>query len=279
MQEGGHKGPSTDRDSWLSGNNGNNIDGVFIASMEEIKGNAEKTVRVQDTIDAEMNELPWRVPVKIISNKSQKEWKKEQKAKWCSKSGANQFQMLQEEEEEASEGTSGGEWMSLEELGKHNGDEEKVMAVEGSSNEDKWEHLPQPIIVDSGASISVLPKGWGLKYPIKETEASRRGTAYKVANGATVRNEGERMITIGTKEGKVKNLRFQVADVSKALCSVASIVRAGHRVVFDSDHSYILHKGTGETIKLRLENGVYVLDAMVAPVKWARQQGFARQES
>ena len=87
------------------------------------------------------------------------------------------------------------------------------------------------------------------------------------------------MITFGTNDGKVKNIRFQVAEVSKAFCSVGAIVQAGHRVVMDAEDSYIGHKVTRDRVRLRLDNGVFVLDAMVALVDWAMMQGFSRQGS
>ena len=65
-------------------------------------------------------------------------------------------------------------------------------------------------------------------------------------------------------------MTFQVARVKKALGSVSQMVKNGNKLVFDQDSSgkdtsYIQNKRTNEKICLRQENGVYVLDLMVAP--------------
>ena len=79
----------------------------------------------------------------------------------------------------------------------------------------------------------------------------------------------------------VRKLVFQVAAVSKALGSVSQMVRNGNRVVFDQDGngnntSYIEHKGTGQCIPVKLENGVYVLELLVAPPASFTGRGYWR---
>ena len=66
-----------------------------------------------------------------------------------------------------------------------------------------------------------------------------------------------------------ENLDF-CTRVKKALGSVSQMVKNGNRLVFDQDSSvkdtsYIQNKRSNEKIWLRQENGVYVLDLMVAP--------------
>ena len=65
-------------------------------------------------------------------------------------------------------------------------------------------------------------------------------------------------------------MTFQVARVKKALGSESQMVKNGNKLVFDQDcsgkdTSYIQNKRTNEKIWLPQENGVYVLDLMVAP--------------
>ena len=67
-----------------------------------------------------------------------------------------------------------------------------------------------------------------------------------------------------------RSMTFQVARVKKALGSVSQMVKNGNKLIFDQDSSgkdtcYIQNKRTNEKIWLRQENGVYVLDLMVAP--------------
>ena len=62
------------------------------------------------------------------------------------------------------------------------------------------------------------------------------------------------------------------------------MVDSGNRVVFDTDDggydiSYIENKKTRDKVWLRRENGVYVLDMMVAPPNFdggTQQPGFIR---
>ena len=51
---------------------------------------------------------------------------------------------------------------------------------------------------------------------------------------------------------------------------------AGHRVVFDSEMSFILNKATGEMNVLREEDGNFLLDVWVPPPEVAEAAGFAR---
>ncbi len=53
----------------------------------------------------------------------------------------------------------------------------------------KWETLPQPIVVDSGAAITVIPNNWLLNHKTCESEGSRVGEFYNTADGTPVYNE------------------------------------------------------------------------------------------
>ena len=80
-------------------------------------------------------------------------------------------------------------------------------------------------------------------------------------------------------------MRFTVCDVSKALGSVSQMCRAGHTVVFNppwmEEGSYIEHIDTGERMWLEEANGLYVLNAKVAPKEWQTtlNPGFPGQAS
>ena len=82
--------------------------------------------------------------------------------------------------------------------------------------------------------------------------------------------------------------KLNYTKVSKALGVVSQMVKNGNRVVFDEDAqgrgiSCITHKSIGKRIKLRQENGVCVLDVLVAPPEYAKsvkeknEKGVARQ--
>ena len=72
-----------------------------------------------------------------------------------------------------------------------------------------------------------------------------------------------------TQEGALRDMKFTVCDVSKALGSVSQMCRSGHKVVFnppwDQEGSYIEHIDTGERMWLEEQGGLYVLAAKVAP--------------
>ena len=90
-----------------------------------------------------------------------------------------------------------------------------------------------------------------------------------------------------TKEGTMRDMRFTVCPVTKALGSVSQMCRTGHRVVFNSawdpEGSYIEHLDTGEKLWLEEQNGFYVLNTKVAPNHrqtanyWERSKGFNGQ--
>ena len=82
---------------------------------------------------------------------------------------------------------------------------------------------------------------------------------YEVANGTRIPNLGEKRFTGFSSEGVGRKLIAQVCDVNKALLSVSKITKSGHRVVFETDNSYIEDTRTGETMTLNEKNGMYML--------------------
>ena len=81
------------------------------------------------------------------------------------------------------------------------------------------------------------------------------------------------------KDGKKCSWTFQIAEVNKALASVSYLVDHNHRVVFDQDEdtgediSFITNKTDGETIKMRRDRNVWVIDAYIEE---DIEQGFTR---
>ena len=134
-----------------------------------------------------------------------------------------------------------------------------------------WAPLPKPLVVDSGAGETVMPVDWLTSHPLTESDGSRANDFYTTADGSKVYNEGQRKLDVCTLDGQQRrSMTFQVARVKKALGSVSQMVKNGNKLVFDQDSSgkdtsYIQNKRTNEKIWLRQENGVYVLDLMVAP--------------
>ena len=133
----------------------------------------------------------------------------------------------------------------------------------------EWEALPYPIIVDSGASASTMPKGWCQHVKLWETPESKAGQAFNAANGEEIPNLGRRAITLMTREGAIRDMKFEVCNVTRALGSVSQMCRAGHKVVFnppdDPSGSYIQHIETGQKMWLVEKDGIYLLDVRVTP--------------
>ena len=105
-------------------------------------------------------------------------------------------------------------------------------------------------------------------------DGDRKGCPYEVANGQIIRNLGQRRCAVVTRDGGApKVLNRQVSEVHKGLLSVIELVRAGHRVVFDQDWSYIQDKETAwtDTIdqgedSLELMTWVKSADAVSKPI-------------
>ena len=106
-------------------------------------------------------------------------------------------------------------------------------------------------ILDSEASVAVIPPRMAAGHEMQESAASRAGVQYEVANGDEMRNLCGKLLG----EGTVRGMRPQVAEVSKALLSVRAQVRTGQVVVVgggenSADH-YILNRETGEKDMVR----------------------------
>ena len=124
-------------------------------------------------------------------------------------------------------------------------------------------------ILDSGASVTVIPPHVGRGYDIQPGEASRAGVRYEVANGEEIPNLWEKNLPVMTEEGTWRGLKAQVADVSKALQSVRGLVKAGHLVVFgdgeDGCQHYVMNKATGEVNAVGGDGSNYLMRLHVAP--------------
>ena len=141
---------------------------------------------------------------------------------------------------------------------------------------DEWEYVEA--ILDSGASVTVIPPHIGPEYDTMPSEASRAGVVYEIANGDEIPNLGEKLLPVVTVDGSYRGLRAQVADVGKALQSERSLVRAGHVVVFgggeDGSDNYIVNKFSGEATPVEDDGVNYLMGMYIVPKKEA---GFGRQ--
>ena len=151
-------------------------------------------------------------------------------------------------------------------------------AVDGAC--DDWQYVD--MTVDSGAADSVMPLDTCTNYPLLEGEQKKLGVYYIAANGREMDNEGERRVRFTTQHGGDRNLTFQVTEVHKTLCSVSRLCEVGQQVVFNPiehpDGSYIRDLRTDTITPIRIENGVYKLDAWIRPFSDGDPTGFGRRE-
>ena len=140
------------------------------------------------------------------------------------------------------------------------------MGMSNAIDVTKWEVLDS--VVDSGATVPVMNPGVGKAYEVTESEASRAGTCYEVANSETIPNIGEKHMAVVTREGSIRGYASQCADLGdgKALQSVRSLCKTGHSVLFGvgpsgEDH-IIVNRLTGETNAI-YDNGVNFVQKLI----------------
>ena len=133
--------------------------------------------------------------------------------------------------------------------------------------ESKWKKFIA--ILDSGASVIVVPPHIGHDYETTRGEAAIAGVRYEIADGNEIPNLGEKLLPIMTREGTWRALKAEVADISRALQSVRSLVKTGHRVVFgggeDGNSHYIDNVLTGEVNAVEDDGHNYFMTYLIAP--------------
>ena len=85
----------------------------------------------------------------------------------------------------------------------------------------QWEEIS--LAVDSGASETVIPEGTVKAAKMMQSEGSRRGVEYEVANGHRIPNLGQKTFNGVTEENLLRGITAQLADVNKPLLSVAKL--------------------------------------------------------
>ena len=126
-----------------------------------------------------------------------------------------------------------------------------------SIGEDGWEEIE--MAVDSGASETVVGEDMVVTASLRESEGSRTGVEYKVANGDSIPNLGEKKVVAVSRENVTRNIKAQVCSVQQGLLSVKKMLEVGHRVVFGPTGSYIEDVNTHEKMRLKERNGMFFL--------------------
>lgn len=140
-----------------------------------------------------------------------------------------------------------------------------------------WQEIE--VTVDSRACDTLMPLSLWSDIPRHESEQQRSGLEYEVANGACIRNEGERRCLMMTQDANgPKRIVFQVADVHKALLSTIRIADAWYECHLGARGGRLLDVHTGETIPIARKGNLYVMKAWVKnDSDSATTMGFARQ--
>ena len=137
------------------------------------------------------------------------------------------------------------------------------------------------MIVDSGASSTVMHPNTGRQYDAQESVASKAGVCYQIANGTSLPNLGEKRMAVMTEEGTIRSLTCQLANVSSSLLSVRAMCKNNHMIVFDEEASYALNKQTGECNWFHDDGVNYTMKQLIIPPDKLEEvmeaSGFPRQ--
>ena len=114
------------------------------------------------------------------------------------------------------------------------------------------------VVMDSGAAESVAPSGVAPWIKTKESPGSREGREYLSASGDTLKNLGEKDLDVFTGEGVPATTTFQIADVTRPLCSIAKVCDKGNRVIFDSNGGYV-EDGWGHKSYFHRKGNIYTM--------------------
>jgi hypothetical protein len=153
--------------------------------------------------------------------------------------------------------------IEMDEIRKECAETEFIMSMSGVSNSDAgalYGYERVDLIVDSGASTSAIPSSAVPSINV-ETAPNSHLKVYTSASGHQVKEKGFQNLTCHFQDGDKQNLKFKVMspDVPRGMVSVSECVRAGNRIVFDKDFSYI-HNAQNNTYKRIYEKGgVFVL--------------------
>ena len=93
------------------------------------------------------------------------------------------------------------------------------------------------LIMDSGASTSTIPSS----IPNGFNTQQHPGKVYHSASGHQVVEKGTKVVKCAFQNGEREDLRFMIMspDVRRGLVSVSECVKAGNKVMFDKDHSFV----------------------------------------
>ena len=90
-----------------------------------------------------------------------------------------------------------------------------------AQGQDGWQRIEG--VMDSGASESVAHPSMCPQYEVVPSVGSKAGHSYVSASGDVIPNLGEQVLDILTDECKEAKVKYQAADVSRALNSISEM--------------------------------------------------------
>ena len=147
------------------------------------------------------------------------------------------------------------------------GGEKKGLFPVTSGDTEGWQWIKG--VVDSGAAESVAHPSMCPQYPVTPSVGSKAGQSYTSASGDDIPNLGEQVLPIVTGDGRHGHVKYQSADVTRALNSVSEICDAGggngQMVLFSKWGGQILNLETGHRTPFEREENIYTLGMWVCP--------------
>ena len=156
------------------------------------------------------------------------------------------------------------ECVALDDAASH-GRDLSILTVKGTQsicaiNVPEWTEIE--ITIDSGACDTVMPASMCSHISMMTTPLT--GLEYEVANGAGLRNLGERRCLMMTENSSLmKRLAFQCAAVHKPLLSVGMLADFGYECILGKDGGALRDTTTGDSIPLHRRENLYVMKAWV----------------
>ena len=145
--------------------------------------------------------------------------------------------------------------------------EKKGLFPVTSGDTEGWQWIKG--VVDSGAAESVAHPSMCPQYPVTPSVGSKSGQSYTSASGEDIPNLGEQVLPIVTGDGRHGHIKYQSADVTRALNSVSEICDAGggngQMVLFSKWGGQILNLETGHRTPFEREENIYTLGMWVCP--------------
>lgn len=149
--------------------------------------------------------------------------------------------------------------------------------VLGFEGQEQWKTLE--VVMDSGAAESVAPERSAPWVQTKPSRGSTRGQIYTSASGEKLPNKGEKNLELMTDEGEWARATFQIAEVTRPLCSVSRVCDRGNKVVFGAGGGYVEHLASGKRSYFQRSHNVYVMNmhVLMGSDGHDTSEGFARQ--